>query len=136
LVKEVSSPAGLMGKHILLIGINYWPEETGNAPYTTRLAEHLVSCGASVTAITGMPLMSTLDGPIVLVELPRLLTAPLDETLALAPRVRRVVAVEPSAAMAAFIPLGAAERGITNVTVLESTWEDATVEPADDSPAG
>lgn len=41
--------------HVMLIGINYWPEQTGNAPYTTGLAEHLVAQGCRVTVITGMP---------------------------------------------------------------------------------
>ncbi len=45
----------LAGRRILLIGINYWPEETGVAPYTTALAEHLVAAGSRVTVITGMP---------------------------------------------------------------------------------
>lgn len=40
---------------ILMIGINYWPEETGNAPYSTGLAEHLASLGAKVTVVAGMP---------------------------------------------------------------------------------
>jgi glycosyltransferase involved in cell wall biosynthesis len=40
---------------VLIIGINYWPEETGNAPYTTGLAEHLGRSGFEVTVLTGMP---------------------------------------------------------------------------------
>jgi colanic acid biosynthesis glycosyl transferase WcaI len=40
---------------LLIIGLNYAPEETGNAPYTTGLAEHLASLGHSVAAITGLP---------------------------------------------------------------------------------
>jgi colanic acid biosynthesis glycosyl transferase WcaI len=40
---------------ILIIGGNYAPEETGIAPYTTGLAEHLVSRGHSVVALTGFP---------------------------------------------------------------------------------
>ncbi len=47
--------ASLAGKRVLLIGLNYGPEETGNAPYTTALAEHLVAIGARVTVLTGMP---------------------------------------------------------------------------------
>lgn len=35
--------------------MNYWPEEAGNAPYATGLAEHLVSRGARVSVIAGMP---------------------------------------------------------------------------------
>jgi glycosyltransferase involved in cell wall biosynthesis len=40
---------------MLLVGINYWPEETGNAPYTTSLAEHIAATGCRVTVLTGMP---------------------------------------------------------------------------------
>lgn len=40
---------------MLLIGNNYAPEETGIAPYTTGLAEHLVSRGHSVVALTAFP---------------------------------------------------------------------------------
>lgn len=42
-------------RRLLLIGINYAPEETGIAPYTTELAEHLVGRGWQVTIVTGMP---------------------------------------------------------------------------------
>lgn len=42
-------------RRILVIGINYWPEETGNAPYTTGLAEHLASEDHDVHVIAGMP---------------------------------------------------------------------------------
>ena len=40
---------------LLLTGINYAPEETGIAPYTTGLAEHLAGQGHSVVALTGLP---------------------------------------------------------------------------------
>lgn len=40
---------------ILLVGINYSPEETGIAPYSAGLAEHLADRGYSVSAITGLP---------------------------------------------------------------------------------
>ncbi|MGV9827822.1 glycosyltransferase family 4 protein [Gordonia sp. NPDC003429] len=40
---------------ILIIGINYAPEVTGIAPYTTQLAEGLVERGHRVTVFTGMP---------------------------------------------------------------------------------
>lgn len=43
------------GSSVLIVGINYWPEETGVAPYTTALAEHLASSGYAVTVMTGMP---------------------------------------------------------------------------------
>ncbi len=39
----------------LIIGINYAPEETGIAPYTTGLAEYLASRGHAVTVVTGLP---------------------------------------------------------------------------------
>lgn len=40
---------------ILVIGLNYAPEETGNAPYTTGLVEHLAGRGHEVTVVTGLP---------------------------------------------------------------------------------
>jgi glycosyltransferase involved in cell wall biosynthesis len=40
---------------IRIYGINYAPEETGIAPYTTGLAEHLAACGHRVTVATGIP---------------------------------------------------------------------------------
>ncbi len=40
---------------ILIIGINYAPEVTGIAPYTTGLAEGLAARGHQVTVYTGMP---------------------------------------------------------------------------------
>jgi colanic acid biosynthesis glycosyl transferase WcaI len=40
---------------LLITGVNYAPEETGIAPYTTGLAEHLVQRGHHVTVITGVP---------------------------------------------------------------------------------
>lgn len=40
---------------ILVIGINYWPEISGIAPYTTALAEHLSGAGHQVRVVTGMP---------------------------------------------------------------------------------
>jgi colanic acid biosynthesis glycosyl transferase WcaI len=40
---------------VLLVGVNYWPEPTGIAPYTTELAEYLAGRGARVQALTGMP---------------------------------------------------------------------------------
>ena len=41
--------------NILIIGINYSPEPTGSAPYTSGLAEMLVECGNSVEAFVGIP---------------------------------------------------------------------------------
>ncbi len=40
---------------ILLVSINYWPEETGIGPYSTGLAEHFAASGHDVTVLTGMP---------------------------------------------------------------------------------
>lgn len=40
---------------IAIIGLNYTPEPTGNAPYTARLAEALVSAGHEVRVVTGYP---------------------------------------------------------------------------------
>ncbi|BBZ56390.1 glycosyltransferase family 4 protein [Mycolicibacterium phocaicum] len=40
---------------ILIVGLNYWPETTGIAPYTTGLAEGLASRGHSVRVLTGLP---------------------------------------------------------------------------------
>jgi colanic acid biosynthesis glycosyl transferase WcaI len=45
----------LGGLRVCLIGINYWPETTGIAPYTTAMAEALTDAGASVHIITGLP---------------------------------------------------------------------------------
>lgn len=41
--------------NILLIGVNYAPEHSGNAPYTTGMAEDLSQRGHDVTVLTGMP---------------------------------------------------------------------------------
>ena len=51
--------------------------------------------------------------------------------LALAPSVARVTAVEPAAAMLAVLQRDAAQLGVTNVTQVRATWEQAAVEPAD-----
>ena len=40
---------------ILVIGINYAPEKTSVAPFTTGLCEHLASEGHSVTVVTAFP---------------------------------------------------------------------------------
>jgi glycosyltransferase involved in cell wall biosynthesis len=40
---------------LCIVSLHYAPEVTGNAPYVTGLAEHLVSCGHEVTVITGFP---------------------------------------------------------------------------------
>lgn len=40
---------------ILIYSMFYWPEESGNAPYSTGLAEHLAASGMDVTVVAGMP---------------------------------------------------------------------------------
>ncbi len=40
---------------VLIASLNYAPEETGIAPYSTKLAEHLASRGYRVTVLAGMP---------------------------------------------------------------------------------
>ncbi|HEV8697607.1 MAG TPA: glycosyltransferase family 4 protein [Candidatus Limnocylindrales bacterium] len=39
--------------NVLIIGINYRPETTGTAPYTSAFAEHLAAGGHQVTVLTG-----------------------------------------------------------------------------------
>lgn len=51
--------------------------------------------------------------------------------LPLALRCRSVVAVEPSASMAAVLSQTAEEYGIKNVSLVQARWEEARVEPAD-----
>ncbi|MGY1886113.1 MULTISPECIES: glycosyltransferase [unclassified Blastococcus] len=41
--------------HVLVLGLNYAPETTGIAPYTTGLARHLAASGLEVTVVTGYP---------------------------------------------------------------------------------
>jgi glycosyltransferase involved in cell wall biosynthesis len=41
--------------HVLLVGINYWPELSGISPYTTGLTEYLARSGHRVSVITGFP---------------------------------------------------------------------------------
>jgi colanic acid biosynthesis glycosyl transferase WcaI len=38
-----------------MVGLNYAPEHTGIAPYTTGLARHLAAAGMEVAAVTGRP---------------------------------------------------------------------------------
>jgi colanic acid biosynthesis glycosyl transferase WcaI len=55
---DVTRPAkssNLAGKRVLIIGTNYWPEETGTGPYTTGMAANLVEAGARVSVVTGFP---------------------------------------------------------------------------------
>jgi colanic acid biosynthesis glycosyl transferase WcaI len=44
-----------MGQRVLVVGINYAPEHTGIAPYTTQACEHLAAQGADVFVLTGVP---------------------------------------------------------------------------------
>jgi len=52
-------------------------------------------------------------------------------TLALATQVGHVTAVDPSAAMLAFLREDAAKQGLTNIETLEAAWQDADVAPHD-----
>jgi len=45
----------LAGCKIVIVGINYKPEQTGIAPYTTLAAEHFVRLGAETLVLTGLP---------------------------------------------------------------------------------
>lgn len=45
----------LSAARVRITGINYAPENTGIAPYTTQMAEHLAALGARVDVVTGMP---------------------------------------------------------------------------------
>jgi colanic acid biosynthesis glycosyl transferase WcaI len=40
---------------ILHLGINYWPDETGIAPFATGRCEYLAACGHDVVACVGLP---------------------------------------------------------------------------------
>lgn len=40
---------------ILHLGINYWPDETGIAPFATGRCEYLAACGHEVVACSGPP---------------------------------------------------------------------------------
>src|SRR3954447_23139003 len=42
-------------QRVLVVGINYAPEHTGIAPYTTQACEFLGSLGADVRVLTGVP---------------------------------------------------------------------------------
>jgi len=41
--------------HVVFLGINYWPDETGIAPFTTGRCEYLASRGHQVTVLSGFP---------------------------------------------------------------------------------
>src|SRR5690349_23175975 len=40
---------------ICVLGINYWPDQTGIAPFISGRAEYLASRGHDVTVVTGFP---------------------------------------------------------------------------------
>lgn len=44
-----------MVRQIAVVGVNYWPETTGIAPYTTGMAQHLANSGIQVTVVTAVP---------------------------------------------------------------------------------
>ena len=50
-----SADDGRLPGRVLLVGANYWPEESGNAPYSTGLAEDLAAHGVEVTVLCAMP---------------------------------------------------------------------------------
>lgn len=43
------------GRTILIVGLDYWPDVTGIAPYTTQFAEFLAELGEQVHVLAGMP---------------------------------------------------------------------------------
>ncbi len=51
----MSDGENLKRMHLVIVGINYAPEQSGIAPYTTAMAEQLSAKGYDVTAVTGMP---------------------------------------------------------------------------------
>ena len=66
-VIDLTDPAAmpsLAGKHVLVVGINYAPEPTGIAPYTTGVAEQLARSGAAVTVLTGLPHYPSWNVPV------------------------------------------------------------------------
>lgn len=46
-------------------------------------------------------------------------------TLALAPQAKHIIAVEPNAAMLGYLRQDASERGLSNISYLQATWQDA-----------
>ncbi|BDZ42740.1 glycosyltransferase WbuB [Paraoerskovia sediminicola] len=51
----MTAERSVSGATICLVGINYAPESTGIAPYTTVMARKLAAAGATVRVITGVP---------------------------------------------------------------------------------
>src|SRR3954454_18651839 len=50
-----ANPPARGGLRIAILGINYAPETTGIAPYTTALARHLARLGHNVSVVAGHP---------------------------------------------------------------------------------
>jgi colanic acid biosynthesis glycosyl transferase WcaI len=50
-----AAAVGAVTMRILALGINYWPEEFGIAPFSTGRCEYLASRGHEVTVCTGFP---------------------------------------------------------------------------------
>jgi colanic acid biosynthesis glycosyl transferase WcaI len=48
-------PDLLADRNVLVVGINYAPEPTGIAPYTTAMCEYLATRARLVTVLTGLP---------------------------------------------------------------------------------
>jgi colanic acid biosynthesis glycosyl transferase WcaI len=47
--------SGPVAKSVVIVGLNYAPEHSGIAPYTTGMARHLADAGFDVTVVTGYP---------------------------------------------------------------------------------
>jgi colanic acid biosynthesis glycosyl transferase WcaI len=45
----------MSGRRVRIYGLDYWPDVTGIAPYTTAFAEYLVAQGDQVDVVAGMP---------------------------------------------------------------------------------
>ena len=54
-IKRLLLSVPMTTKRICLVAVNYFPEVTGCAPYTTDLAQHLVKAGHEVTVVTALP---------------------------------------------------------------------------------
>lgn len=50
-----SSSGQLYGLSIIIVGLHYKPETSGNAPYTAAMAEAIAAAGADVHVVTGIP---------------------------------------------------------------------------------
>lgn len=51
----ILTPVTYQKLRVTILGLNYHPEVSGNAPYTTRLAEGLAAQGHTVHVLTGFP---------------------------------------------------------------------------------